>query len=351
MWRKTVKKIHLWLAVPFGIVIVCSCLTGAALVFEKEITEWIYHDFYYVENKGSERVKVSEVLEKVEATLTSEKRIRRLIISSDPSRTWQVELTSPDHWKIFVNPYTGAVEGSCGRPAFFSAVRKIHKRLSDHRGVSVGSVVIGISTAAFVLILASGLVLWIPRTRKGLKTRLKISSKFGRRRFLHDWHVAMGFYAVLFLFVMSVTGVYRVGGFFIDEFESDRNGKRMSTGASRMVDATPLSGFGAWEKALSALVVGDTSWHDIEVSEGKVKKNGGTNPGKYLFDGKTGELTGFMGVSLSEKMQELHEGTWGGPVTRILALIAALIGATLPFSGYYLWMQRTGVNRRKPAVR
>ena len=32
--KKTFRKIHLWLSVPFGLIISIICLTGAALVFE-----------------------------------------------------------------------------------------------------------------------------------------------------------------------------------------------------------------------------------------------------------------------------------------------------------------------------
>lgn len=33
----------------------------------------------------------------------------------------------------------------------------------------------------------------------------------------------------------------------------------------------------------------------------------------------------------------LHVESWGGWATRILYFIAALVGATLPLTGYYLW--------------
>ncbi|MBQ2439980.1 MAG: PepSY domain-containing protein, partial [Muribaculaceae bacterium] len=36
--RKTFKKLHLWLSVPFGLVIAIICFSGAMLVFEQEIT-------------------------------------------------------------------------------------------------------------------------------------------------------------------------------------------------------------------------------------------------------------------------------------------------------------------------
>ena len=51
--RKLFAKIHLWLSIPFGIIIAIVCLTGAILVFETEILEICYPSRYFVkEVKG-----------------------------------------------------------------------------------------------------------------------------------------------------------------------------------------------------------------------------------------------------------------------------------------------------------
>ena len=43
------KKLHLWLSVPFGLVIFITCFSGAMLVFEKEITAAFYKELYIIE--------------------------------------------------------------------------------------------------------------------------------------------------------------------------------------------------------------------------------------------------------------------------------------------------------------
>ena len=37
--KKAFRKIHLWLSVPFGLIITVICFSGAALVFEDEVME------------------------------------------------------------------------------------------------------------------------------------------------------------------------------------------------------------------------------------------------------------------------------------------------------------------------
>lgn len=36
----------------------------------------------------------------------------------------------------------------------------------------------------------------------------------------------------------------------------------------------------------------------------------------------------------------VHVGSWLGGLTRLLNFLAALLGATLPLTGYYLWLRR-----------
>jgi uncharacterized iron-regulated membrane protein len=47
--KKIFEKIHLWLSVPFGLIITLICFSGAMLVFEDEVNELFRHELYYVE--------------------------------------------------------------------------------------------------------------------------------------------------------------------------------------------------------------------------------------------------------------------------------------------------------------
>lgn len=42
-----------------------------------------------------------------------------------------------------------------------------------------------------------------------------------------------------------------------------------------------------------------------------------------------------------------HTGSWGGTWTKLIYFLSALIGASLPLTGYYLWWKRTSPKRRK----
>ena len=56
--RKLFAKIHLWLSIPFGIIIAIVCLTGAILVFETEIQELCHPSHYFVKEVKGEGSRV-----------------------------------------------------------------------------------------------------------------------------------------------------------------------------------------------------------------------------------------------------------------------------------------------------
>ena len=68
---------------------------------------------------------------------------------------------------------------------------------------------------------------------------------------------------------------------------------------------------------------------------------------KYSYNRRSGEITDIKLYSSEGKdtkvrsgVYMVHTGSWGGLITRILNFIAALIGATLPLTGYWLWIRR-----------
>ena len=65
--RKLFRKLHLWLSLPFGLIIMTTCLTGALLVFEKEITELVRHDSYTIPVRKTQSLSLQSLLERVAA--------------------------------------------------------------------------------------------------------------------------------------------------------------------------------------------------------------------------------------------------------------------------------------------
>ena len=395
--KKIFRKIHLWLSVPFGLIITLVCFSGAMLVFENEANEWFRRDLYYVETVKGSPLPMDKLLEKVATTLPDSVAVTGVSISSDPGRAYQVSLSKPRRASLYVDQYTGEVKGKSERSGFFMFMFRMHRWLLDsmnpgNEGIFWGKMIVGVSTLLLVFVLISGIVIWWPRTRKALKNSLKITATKGWRRFWYDLHVAGGMYALIFLLAMALTGLtwsfpwyrtafYKVFGVEVQQRaaqgheqksdaqkrntklaahrEKKREGNEVRKGErsrrpennhSDMYSVT--SPFVYWQEIYDKLRRQNPEYKQISISSGtaSVSFNRFGNQrasDRYSFNTDNGEFTETSLYQHQDKsgkirgwIYSVHVGNWGGMFTRILAFIAALIGAALPLTGYYLWIRK-----------
>lgn len=395
--KKIFRKIHLWLSVPFGLIITLVCFSGAMLVFENEVNEWFRRDLYYVETVKESPLPMDKLLEKVATTLPDSVSVTGVSISSDPGRAYQVSLSKPRRASLYVDQYTGEVKGKSERSGFFMFMFRMHRWLLDsmnpgNEGIFWGKMIVGVSTLLLVFVLISGIVIWWPRTRKALKNSLKITASKGWRRFWYDLHVAGGMYALIFLLAMALTGLtwsfpwyrtafYKVFGVEVQqraaqghEQKSDaqkrdtklaahrekkregnevRKGERSRRPENNHSDMYSVaSPFVYWQEIYDKLGRQNPEYKQISISSGtaSVSFNRFGNQrasDRYSFNTDNGEFTETSLYQHQDKsgkirgwIYSVHVGNWGGMFTRILTFIAALLGAVLPLTGYYLWIKR-----------
>ncbi len=368
--KKIFRKIHLWLSVPFGLIITLVCFSGAMLVFENEVNEWSRPDLYYVETVKESSLPMDKLLEKVATTLPDSVSVTGVSISSDPGRAYQVSLSKPRRASLYVDQYTGEVKGKSERSGFFMFMFRMHRWLLDsmnpgNEGIFWGKMIVGVSTLLLVFVLISGIVIWWPRTRKALKNSLKITATKGWRRFWYDLHVAGGMYALIFLLAMALTGLtwsfpwyrtafYKVFG--IEVQQQAAQGHEQKSDAQKR-DTKPAvhrekKSFAYWQEVYDKLSRQSPEYKQISISSGtaSVSFNCFGNQrasDRYSFNTDNGEFTETSLYQHQDKsgkirgwIYSIHVGNWGGMFTRILAFIAALIGAALPLTGYYLWIKK-----------
>ena len=116
---KLFKDLHIWLSIPFGLVMSLICFTGATLIFEKEISRAIQHDLYYVASTEGEPLDVGELVASVEPLLDEGQQVTGVTILDDSRRCYVVNLSTPKGASILVDQYTGEIKGKVERLGFF----------------------------------------------------------------------------------------------------------------------------------------------------------------------------------------------------------------------------------------
>ena len=383
--KKVLRKIHLWLSVPTGIIITLVCFSGAMLVFEKEITEAIKPELYFVKEAKGQPIPMQQLMEKVEETLPDSVSISGVTVFADSTRTYQVSLSKPRRASIYVNQYTGEVTGRSERLPFFNTMFHLHRWLLGSSS-GVGKLITGICTLVLVFILITGIRMWFTNRNKPLKASLAIHVTKGWGRFWHDLHVAGGIYTTIFLLAMALTGLtwsfswYRTGFYACFGVESSEKGGAHGEGGNSHGEGKGSHGEGRynhgdgrnnhegkrgegrgfhrrspyrhWENVLNEVALKNPGYQQITlkpevaevVPEGRLSMRAAD---KYSYDRRSGEITDVQLYSAGKKdtkvrsgVYMVHTGSWGGIITRILNFLAAFIGATLPLTGYWLWFRR-----------
>ena len=381
--KRIFRKIHLWLSVPFGIVITLVCFSGAMLVFEKELTRLFGEDIYKVEKTDGRPLSVDSVAAVVARTLPEGVRVTGVTVGGDPAEAYKVNLSKPKRAAVYVDQYTGEVKGRQERPAFFSAMFRLHRWLLDtgrpEGRPAWGKIIVGVSTIMFVVALVSGVAVWWPKTRRALRNGLKISVRKGSFRLWRSLHVAGGMYALLLLLAMALTGLtwsfpwYRSAFYAVfgvemtakggahgaDDGKNDGGKERNGRSGGRRAAA---SGAAVWQKVYDRLRADNPHSASITVGNGTASvtfsKFGNSRAAdRYTFDRHTGHITSAVKYADSAPSGKLrgwiysvHTGTFGGLLTRVLWFIASLFGASLPLTGYWLWLRRLRKKRREAAA-
>lgn len=338
--KKVFRKIHLWLSIPSGVFIALICFTGAMMVFEKEITELCRHDLYFVQEVKGSTLTEGEVTEIVSATLPDSVTVTGVKTFPEAERAWQVTLSKPRRASVFIDQYTGEIKGRYERLPFFDTMFHLHRWLLDP-SKGIGKWIVGVCTLLLVIILVTGLLMWLTNRKNPLTQSLKISFNKGWHRFWHDLHVAGGIYATIFLLAMALTGLtwsfswYRTGFYAMLGVDASAGGHGRP--ATEQVVA-PRHHNHESPEALDT-----TRHHRHDRGDGNRPESVGRH-GSHS-EAKAAEATprtdgNDRAATVRSTIYKIHTGGWGGIIAKIITFLAALLGATLPITGYYLWIRR-----------
>ena len=367
--RKLSKTLHRILSIVVGIFISIICFSGAMLIFENELTEWQNPHLYNVTPLEGGTRPLTSLLPEILAAQPQGAEITYVDIKDNPSKSYTIDIDLGDDESktVFVNQYTGKILGEAPDDiAFFTVMYRLHRFLLQSRpqgdGIFWGKRIVGISTIIFVFIIITGIVVWVPRRGRSWGNRFKISVKHGWHRLWYDLHVAGGIYVALLLLIMALTGLtwafpwYRTAFYGIlaperNELSTTENNS-LDIAANEPTDTTTLTQFAVWQRVYDA-VKQRSNYVEISINPDEVRARisdcGNRRASDYYkFDTATGAITSaelYKNTSNNNKLRgwvySLHTGSWGGFWVRLIYFIAAMFGATLPLTGYYLWIRRT----------
>lgn len=213
MIRTVLFRLHLSVALAAGLFIVTMAVTGVVLACEDAVMSLAERGRSVAVREDRPRLSPDEIVRM--AADWDERSGGPFTATSIEYRNRPgaaVQVHAGRDRRVFVDPYTGEVVGA-GFPlleGFFEGVRGWHRWLGVSGGaVRKGRAVTGAANVAFLFLLLTGPLLWLPRrlTRKNLKENLVFRRGVRGPALRLNWHYVVGIWSVVPLMVISATGV------------------------------------------------------------------------------------------------------------------------------------------------
>jgi uncharacterized iron-regulated membrane protein len=280
----------------------------------------------------------------------------------------------PDNTILRIHPYSGKLvsveKNQKGDPGFFPFILEGHRFL--WMGPEIGRPIVNYGTLIFVIMLVTGLIWWYPKkwNKANVKKSFNVKWNASFKRLNLDLHNVLGFYALLFLMAIALTGmVYGLQWYSNGLYWVTSGGKEMKAYEPLVSDSlqkgkfhpTDLAMDRAWEKVIAKHPESMGFYYQfLDTTQSTAVIDIAVFPNKGQFYNTTGytfdqhslkELMRkdyysipFEEASFAQKLRkmnyDIHIGTILGFPGKVLAFLASLIGASLPITGFLIWYGR-----------
>lgn len=360
--RRAVRKLHLWLGLSFGALLVLLGLTGSVLAFYPELDAAL-HPEIRVEGGPPDWDRALAV---VRAEWPDKQGPWRFEVTGQggaiPARYYNPPERSGHAFRplmVWLSPDgTRALRRDYWGEYAVTFIYDLHYTLLLG---SAGGALVGWLGFGILALLLSGLWAWWPRGSWAKALRFKRGAH--PQRALRDWHKLTGLSGLVFLLLLTVTGIMLA---LPEESDAALGAAGLpvthaphvhDAGAAGPLRTSPSQAITA---AQAALPGGRIAWIETPPAGGGNWRLRMQTPGdpSYRFphsfvwvDGATGQVLavqdarrGAAGTQVNNWLHPLHDGSAGGLAGRLLAVLAGLVPAGLFWTGWRRW--RAGRNSR-----
>jgi uncharacterized iron-regulated membrane protein len=368
--KKAIGQLHLWLGLSSGIIIFIIAITGCLYAFQEEIQNST-EEYRFVEKQDKPFLLPSQ-LEQIARKELPNKSLHAIKYNGREKSAEAIFFhNQPTYYYIvYLNPYSGKVlEKANMEEGFFKFILNGHFYL--WLPPEIGQTVVASATLIFLMLLLSGLYLWYPRNKNAIKQRFSFQWKKGTKwkRKNYDLHNITGFYVLTIALVFAITGLvwgfqwfaysyYTILGGEKSLIYEDPVSTKKTAHPNNPVDKIWVLMQKEYPQAKSIEV------HPPENDSTSIAANANSEEGTFwktdyrYFDQYTLEekevkhIYGkYKNTTTSDKLMrmnyDIHTGAVLGLAGKIFAFLISLLIASLPISGFYIWLGRNRKSKKK----
>lgn len=369
MSKKSRSKIwflvHSWLALPIWFFVLIVCVTGTLAVVSQEIV-WLANPQMRASQPADDAPRLN-----YDQIVAAIKQAEPDIIVDSISRpdeahfALDVRVNYPDgrELTVYVNPYTGAIQGPAPQFNFQAFTRALHGwwLVPFTNGYSWGWYLVSFLSLPMLASLVTGLVVYKRFWKGFFKPTLRI--RHGARIFWGDFHRLSGIWSIWFIAVISITGTW----FLIQAILGDNQisissepivpviaREKVPTSApgvpapmipvdeaiaiaTQRIPGLEASFVSLPLNAYSHLQIGGRGWYPLMFQTAQINPYDGEIASSHLLSDRT-KLE-----FVTESMRPLHTGDFGGIWIKLIWAFFGLVLSMMVLSGLLIWTKRTAL--------
>lgn len=357
--------VHSWMAIPIWAFVFFICLTGTIATVSQEIV-WLADPASRANPPAQARALLSfdEIVAVVnaghpEAIIQSISRP----VKSQFALTARISYPDTTTRTLYINPYTGVIQGESSRFDFRQFVRGLHGWLLMPwtNGYSWGWYLVSITAVPMLISLITGLVVYKRFWRGFLSPRLRFN--VNARVFWGDFHRLAGIWSIPFIAIISITSIW----FLLQGILQDNQVSFSTAGPPIYVDRADVPQlssnsqtppFISLDEATAAV---ETAFPDFQASFVSMPGNayahyriGGRSMSYPLlfesvsvnpYNAKIEQTRRISDLSWLEiitgSMRPLHTGDFVGLSLKLVYFFFGILLTLMVFSGMMIWSKRT----------
>ena len=362
--KKICRKLHLWIGLVTGIIVFIVSMTGALYLFKDEVST-ITKPWKKVTSQKESFLEVSQLV-KIANKAEGNTHPSAITIGQKDESIWIDYFTESSKSTVFLNPYNGNVlhieRKSDNDFDFFQFLMDGHLRL--WLPSEIGKPLVSYGVLLFFLTLLTGLVIWLPKrfNKKILKSRLTFHHPFKPRRFIFDLHNVLGFYMLLPMITVCLTGlIFGLDWFSQGIYKIVSGGNSLEAYTIPASDSINIGKSSASIDLLQDIILKESPYavqyyyslpsdslapYRVSVvhEEGSYYKQDNLFFDQYSLKELKGSgpyagryQDGTFADKLIHASLDIHEGIILGFFGKLIMFMASLTAASLPITGYLLW--------------
>lgn len=371
MHKKIWFKIHLYLGLTAGIILMVIGITGAIISFQKEILWLVNKDSYVVQVSGT-KLSEKQIIDNFKLKFP-ESKIRALTINSDPTSSVVINIASNAKGKAgrkginyYINPYNSEILPNVKGAKAFKFIELVHRGLVAGE---VGKQIVGASTIALLVLMISGIFVYLPKLKRAFFKSFTFKFKQKGRSLLSAMHSSIGMWVIPFYLVSALAGLALSYSWFSDMLHSitkveKKVHKKGKPSKSNVNEKNEISS----QKVQEVFDLFRENITDYSSVNFRFEGKNGVYTLNYLkseplhyrarniasFDTKNNMIVKheeFSKKPLEEKLMKsiipLHTGEYFGRIGQILMLIASLVMVLFTVTGFMMYFQRKKKKRQE----